>query len=1126
MSGLGLLDIQIVVDGMGEARPIESNVTKQGRALNRRVELEVKVKQTLREKQLEAISNDSHNVSTLVEINNKDNVESLDSNVDVLAKVVPEYNQAWLDQSDNSLEWLLPSDDYNPEIPSVSIAIKHDRQHKIVLQLDGQEVSRLNVDSVESSTDGQRSITRWRGIDIVKGDNQFVAMTYDKNDQVQAQITKTVHLSGQPVRAELIKQQSKLHANGRDPVVVAVRFYDQWGYPARPGVVGEFNLSPEYTARQIKNKLTKQPLNSLLKQSKKYKILQEGIALIEIEPTTRSGKVSIDFNFIDDREQTISAWLTGQQQDWVLVGLAEGIAGYNNISGNAQALEDHQHEDNIYEDGRLAFYGKGQVKGEWLLTLAYDSDRKERNSSERLFQTIDPDEYYSLYGDATEQQFDAASARKLYIKMEREQFYALFGDFNTDLTVTELAQYSRSMTGVKSEFEGKQTGFNVFAADSDQVFVRDEIQGNGTSGLYRLSNQNIVINSEKISIETRDRFQPQNIIEQKDLQQFLDYSIDTVNGTLFFKQPIQSRDENFNPIFIVSRYEVTGTGDRQITAGGRANIFSEDKKIELGVSAIHQGDTATEGHLIGADVTYKFSDQTKFHAEVASSETTRDENDDKGNGYLAEFDHRSEKIDTKIYFRKQEDGFGLEQQSLINDGSKRYGADARYKMTDNVDLNGQVYRDEVIGAGDKRTVAEAEIERDVKQYQLAAGLKYAKDKKRDGNNDESTLATARASRFLFDNKLKIRGSAEVELTDDNSVDYPTRYLAGTDYKLNDVTELFAEHEYTQGEDQDTNTTRVGTRLTPWQQATINTSVEQQASEEGERLFSNLGFVQGWQYNENLALDFSLDRSDTLRNPGGERFNTNVPLTSGTVTDDFTAASIGVNYIQTNWSASSRMEYRTSDTDVQRSVLFGFYREEYTGFGMSLDAEVFDVDGSGDVKDTKAEARYSVAYRPDDSPYTVLNRFDLSYDNVQDQGSKIRQRKVVNNLNLNYTNDPVHQFATHLGLKYNLDNIDGEEYDGFTGLLGFQYRYDVNARLDLSLHGDVLYSTNANNYRYSFGPSVGVNVYKNLWVSVGYNVDGFEDDDFTSAEYTASGPYIKMRFKFDSDTVKSILKTNK
>ncbi len=146
--------------------------------------------------------------------------------------------------------------------------------------------------------------------------------------------------------------------------------------------------------------------------------------------------------------------------------------------------------------------------------------------------------------------------------------------------------------------------------------------------------------------------------------------------------------------------------------------------------------------------------------------------------------------------------------------------------------------------------------------------------------------------------------------------------------------------------------------------------------------------------------------------------------------------------------------------------------------------------------------------------------------MQDQDSKIRQRKVVNNLNLNYTNDSVPQFATHLGLKYNLDNIDGQEYDGFTGLLGFQYRYDVNTRLDLSLHGDVLYSSNADNYRYSFGLSVGVNVYKNLWVSVGYNVDGFEDDDFSSSEYTANGPYIKMRFKFDSDTVKGILKRNK
>ena len=36
--------------------------------------------------------------------------------------------------------------------------------------------------------------------------------------------------------------------------------------------------------------------------------------------------------------------------------------------------------------------------------------------------------------------------------------------------------------------------------------MRDEIRGDGTSGLYQLSRRSIVVNSEKVRIEMRDRF--------------------------------------------------------------------------------------------------------------------------------------------------------------------------------------------------------------------------------------------------------------------------------------------------------------------------------------------------------------------------------------------------------------------------------------------------------------------------------------------------------------------------------------------------------------------------------------------------------------------------------------------
>ena len=85
------------------------------------------------------------------------------------------------------------------------------------------------------------------------------------------------------------------------------------------------------------------------------------------------------------------------------------------------------------------------------------------------------------------------------IGAERNQFNAMFGDYNTGLSVTDLSRYERHLNGFKSEYRGDNVGYTAFASTTNQAFHRDEIQGNGTSGLYRLSSAPIIANSELVS---------------------------------------------------------------------------------------------------------------------------------------------------------------------------------------------------------------------------------------------------------------------------------------------------------------------------------------------------------------------------------------------------------------------------------------------------------------------------------------------------------------------------------------------------------------------------------------------------------------------------------------------------
>ena len=120
-------------------------------------------------------------------------------------------------------------------------------------------------------------------------------------------------------------------------------------------------------------------------------------------------------------------------------------------------------DEHYYDDGQVKFFAKGAIKGEWLLTMAYDSDKPNRDG-DSLYQMIDPDDYYPLYGDGTNQGYEASSAHDIYIKLERDQFYALFGDMNTGLSLTELSRYDRSMSGFKSELQAHNFSYTMFAA--------------------------------------------------------------------------------------------------------------------------------------------------------------------------------------------------------------------------------------------------------------------------------------------------------------------------------------------------------------------------------------------------------------------------------------------------------------------------------------------------------------------------------------------------------------------------------------------------------------------------------------------------------------------------------------
>ena len=118
-----------------------------------------------------------------------------------------------------------------------------------------------------------------------------------------------------------------------------------------------------------------------------------------------------------------------------------------------------------------------------------------------------------------------------------------------------------------------------------------------------------------------------------------------------------------------------------------------------------------------------------------------------------------------------------------------------------------------------------------------------------------------------------------------------------------------------------------------------------------------------------------------------------------------------------------------------------------------------------------------------------------------------------------------QIALQYGAKYVLDTIDGTEYKGYTDLIGAEIRHDLTQDWDIGVFGSIMRSLNSGVRDYGLGSSIGYNLMDNMWLSVGYNVRGLNDRDFTAASYRAKGAFITIRMKFDQDTF-GLNKSNK
>jgi len=1117
-------DIQ--VEGRGPDDPIATNDTAEGRRENRRVEMVLSGRRPARQAFLRVEQASS---GTLVartkgllpgvgaEIQERERDRRMAEHLAPPAQVERHINSIR-----PGMEWITPQEGFRPAIPALKVAVAHSPDLQLRLLVNGLPLGPANFDGREVNTAGTVAITRYAGVDLAEGPNRIIAELIEAGGRVVDRLERDIHYSGQAVRAELVEEGSVLVADGRTRPVIAVRFVDRFGEPARHSSVGTFAVNSPYRSRWQVEHDRANKLVTIGGNEPTYTIGRDGIAYIELEPTSDSGLATLAFDFENRRRQDLRAYLKADARDWVLVGFGEGTVGYNTLRDNQTAAISAGNDEGYYDEGRLAFFAKGSIRGEYLLTLAYDSDRDRAASRDRFQTNVDPDAYYTLYADNTEQRFDAPSQRKLYVKLERGQFVALFGDFSTGLSSTDLTRYERRFNGLKSDYRGRNVDYTVFVADTDQSFVRDEIQGDGTSGLYRLGSAPIVVNSETIRIEIRDRFDPAVVLSSQALHRFLDYNLDPGDGTLFFKEPVPSRDQDFNLVYIVAEYESRSGASEDIIAGGRAALGTADDAVEVGITYIDEGQQGAEADLAGVDFRWQLTEQTVVRAEAARSTRQSGTGTDRSDAQSLSIDHRGDGLDLRAWYRRVEEGYGLGQQSTAERGISKYGIDGRLAVTGNLSVNARASIQENLETGTERRVAEAELLYRDEVHTAALGLAHAADEFADGASNVSDLLTASASSRVLDNKVVVRASGNLGLGDDPAnPDYLSKYVVGADYEVFSGVDLFAEYEDAEGRDIDTEMTRVGVRASPWHRARITSSLNNEVGEFGPRLFANYGLTQGFQVSERWAIDIGLDQTRTLTDAGIRRFDDDREFASGSRREDYVAGSLGALYQSDTWSVNSRVEYRNSDSEERTTLVSGWYREPTLGHGLSAGLTIMKADRAGTTESTVAGLRFGWAWRVADSRWSFLDRIDLVFEDDTSAAAKRRTGRLINNFNANRRISAAAQLSLQYAFKYVRAEFGSDAYAGYTDLTGVDFARGFAGRWEAGLHASLLHSWESDVVDYGAGIDVSYNVRDNVWLTLGYNVAGFHDGDLAASRYTAQGPYLRVAIKADQETLRRI-----
>ncbi len=325
--------------------------------------------------------------------------------------------------------------------------------------------------------------------------------------------------------------------------------------------------------------------------------------------------------------------VTIPENEWFYVGLADLTAGLR-LNDEIKAVRPDEY-DRTWSRGRLAFYLKGKIKGQYILTASADtSDQKlkqifrglDEKDPRGFLRRIDPQEYYPVYGDDSTSVDDAPTQGKFYVRLERGPSHVMWGNFKSSITGTKFLRSERALYGAQGVFRSRGTAPNgeaktqvdAYAALPGTIPQRDILRATGGSA-YFLKRRDITQGSETVTVERRN---PTTgwVVSTETYKFGEHYSFDNSQGVIILRQPLASTDGAGRQQFLVVNYEYTpaATNVDGYATGARVQQWVGDH-IRVGATAQKEKTAGADQKLVGADLHVEATPNTYVEVEVARS---------------------------------------------------------------------------------------------------------------------------------------------------------------------------------------------------------------------------------------------------------------------------------------------------------------------------------------------------------------------------------------------------------------------------------------------------------------------------------------------------------------------------